>query len=113
MLFLCLLGYHIFFPLYQAKHVIINYGISPFDICIEQPTIWKYCKYWFMFTYVFASFFISNMTFNLFEKTSCKFPNKNTKRKIHSKKKKSKNPKVSYSLIEPKPPDEKLKLLIR
>ena len=91
----------------------IDYGIHTFDICLEQPIIWKYCKYWFIFSYIFASFFISNIIFNLLKKLSLKFSDKNINRKIHSKKQKLKKEKVSYSLIEPKPPDKKLELLIR
>lgn len=109
MLFLCFLGYQIFLPLYQSQHVIIDYGIHPFDICIEQPFIWKYCKYWFIFTYIFTSFFIANSIFNLFLKNSTK-NNKKVNRRIKSKK--SKEEKLSYSLIDPKPQNEKLKLLI-
>ena len=96
--------------MYQTDHVIIDYGINPFDICIKQPTIWKFCKFWFVFTYVFASFFISNLFINLLYK-HFKDSNKNINKK--TKIKKSKNKRKIYSLIDPKPQNEKLELLIR
>ncbi len=113
MLILCFVGYYIFMPLYKANSIIIDYGITPFDICIEQPLIWKYCKYWFVFTYVFSSFFISNMFYHLL------FRRKNfeeNKKRISNRKTNSnsnKNQKIKYSLIDPKPPKKKLELLIR
>lgn len=107
--FLCFIGYSIFLPLYTSSHVIIDYGINPFNICTEQPLLWRYCKYWFVFTYIFSSFFIANFTFHLLfqflfpsSKTSCK------RGKPIAKKKK-----LSYSLIEQPPPAQKLELLIR
>ena len=84
----------------------IDYGIKPFDICIEQPLLWHYCKYWFIFTYIFASFFLANSIFHLLNKIPFSFS------KI-SQKSTNKKEKLSYSLIEPPLPTEKLKLLIR
>lgn len=113
MLFFCLIAFHIFLPIYEAEQIIITYGIYPFDICLEQPIIWKFCKYWFVFTYIFSSFFISNMLLNLFYNIlNCL--NKNSKSKklpLHFKKnyKKEKN---FYSLIDPKTPDENLELIV-
>lgn len=107
MFFLCLVGYLVFSPLYYQKQVIIDYGIHPFDICIEQPIIWKYCKYWFIFTYIFASFFISNSIYLFFLKIlSNIFPT--TQIQNHKKKKAKK----VYSLIEPKSTIKNLELLI-
>lgn len=40
--------------------------MHPFNICIEQPVIWKYCKIWFCITYIFSAFFISNLIYLLF-----------------------------------------------
>ena len=62
----CFIGYQIFIPLYTQNHIIVDYGLHSFDICTEQPVIWKYSKIWFCFTYVFASFFFSNMFYQLF-----------------------------------------------
>ncbi len=109
----CLIGYYFFFPLYTASHIMIDYGISPFDICIEQPLIWKYCKYWFVFTFIYSSFFISNLLFHLFSKLySLLIHNKSLK----SKKKqtsKCKKEKKRYSFIEKPISNLELKLLIR
>lgn len=106
MFFICLAGYFIFSPLYSSQHVIIDYGIHPFDICIKQPVIWNYCKHFFILTYIYSSFFFSNILFNLF------FSKKNPK-KSNIKKNNKKKEKNHYALINPKPPDEKLQLLVR
>ena len=106
-LFLCLIGYSVFLPLYTSSHIMIDYGIKPFDICIEQPLLWHYCKYWFIFTYIFASFFVANSAFHLF----CKIPlpfSKTSQKSITTKKSK-----LSYSLIDQPPSPPKLELLIR
>ncbi len=63
---LCFLGYLIFSPLYTTNSIIVDYGLHTFDICTEQPIIWKYCKIWFCFTYLFSSFFIANLLFHIF-----------------------------------------------
>ena len=42
--------------------------MHPFDICIEQPLLWKYIKIAFIFSYIFSSFIISNSIFLLFIK---------------------------------------------
>ncbi len=109
---LCLIGYYFFFPLYTSNHVIIDYGISPFNVCIEQPLIWKYCKYWFVFTFIYSSFFISNLFFNLFSKFFSLFSNRknNYKKKQFKKCKKEKK---NYSFIENPISNLELKLLIR
>lgn len=106
-LFLCLIGYSVFLPLYTSSHVIINYGITPFDICIEQPVLWHYCKYWFIFTYIFASFFVANFAFHLF----CKIPFPILK--ISQKGITAKKEKPTYSFIEQPSTLPKLELLIR
>ena len=106
---LCLIGYFIFSPLYYSDTVIIDYGIHSFNICTEQPIIWKYCRYWFVFTYIFSSIFISNMIFYLLHEFLCFFKPK----KPNFKNEKYKKEKISYSFIEKKPQNEELKLLIR
>lgn len=108
-LLLCLIGYSIFLPLYLSPHVIIDYGIQPFDICVEQPILWKYCKYWFVFTYIFSSFFIATSAFHLLSKIPMHSHSHSSKSKSTSTKK----AKSSYSLIEQPIPAPKLELLIR
>lgn len=112
MLLLCLLGYHVFLPLYQSNNVIIDYGLSPFNICSEQPLIWKYCKYWFVLTYTFSSLFISNASYNMLSKILSIFPSKVHKKKLIHKNDFSIKAKPKYSFISP-PKKMKLELCIR
>ncbi len=83
-LIFCFFGYYIFNPLYKSNYIIIDYGIHPFNICVEQPILWKYCKMWFCFTYSFSSFFISNFCYNLLLHFNL-FKNKSGKEKIFHK----------------------------
>ncbi len=102
MFFFCFIGYQIFIPLYTENHIIVDYGLHSFDICTEQPVIWKYCKIWFCFTYAFSSFFFSNMIYQLF------FHKLLEKTKYKPKITKTKN---SISLIDSEI-DNSLKLLV-
>ena len=77
-----ILGYQIFSPLYFSDAIMIDYGIHPFNICTEQPVLWKYLKLWFCFTYLFSAFFISNMLYHLFYQLFQKyFPTKKQKKR--------------------------------
>jgi len=89
----------------------IDYGIKPFDICEEQPVLWKYCKCWFVFTYLFSTFLIANVTFHLLCKISFSFfkPFKKGTNKNSLVKKE----KHSLSLIDFPLSPPKLQLLIR
>ncbi len=102
-LLLCFIGFQIFIPLYNQNHIIVDYGLHAFDICIEQPVLWKYCKIWFCFTYIFSSFFFSNMIYHLFLHKFLK-----SSKKYKPKIKKQKN---SISLINSET-DDSLKLLV-
>lgn len=55
------LAYKTFYPIYIAEEIIIPYGIHPFDICSQNPILWKYIKIIFI-----ISFFISNIFFSNF-----------------------------------------------
>ena len=60
-----------FLPIYKAEEIIISYGIHPFDICYDNPTIWNYIKISFMFFYIFSNYVLINYIisrFKLFEK---------------------------------------------
>ncbi len=57
-IFTCITAIRIFTPIYQAKELIITYGIHPFDICSEQPKCWEFIKKSFLFSFPFAHFFI-------------------------------------------------------
>ncbi len=55
-----------FSDIFYSNSVIITYGIQPFDICIQNPELWKYIKIVFFITYIFSSFVISNFLFFVF-----------------------------------------------
>lgn len=56
----------IFFrPIYEAKEIIIQFGIRPFDICKENPTLWEYIKKTYIITYLFSSIVIYKIINNL------------------------------------------------
>ena len=59
----CYIGYGLFSDVFQAESVIITYGINPFDICIDNPELWKYIKITFSATYIFSSFIISKFVY--------------------------------------------------
>ena len=105
-LIFCFIFYKIFSPLYFSNEIIIDYGLHPFNICTEQPIIWKYCKMWFCITTIFTAFFISNMLHhffnNLFSNNLLKIKNNNIKNKKLNNK--------TYSFISP--PNKPLQLLI-
>ena len=62
-----------FFPIFLANEIIITYGVHPFDICCDNPMLWKYIKFSFIIFYIssnciliytifsrLSKFFISN-----------------------------------------------------
>ena len=100
MLIFCFIGYKIFSPIYFQNHIIIDYGLHPFDICVEQPVLWKYLKILFLITYIYSGIFFSNLLSNLFHLKN--------KSKINKKIKLNKN---NYSLINSNRKNE-LKLLV-
>ena len=59
-----IISFFIFFPIYNSDEIIISYGIHPFDICSKNPTLWKYIKITFIFTYIFSNIIFSNFLFN-------------------------------------------------
>ena len=67
----CFCAWQIFLPIYNAEEIIISYGLRPFDICYDNPILWKYIKISFIFFYIFSNLIIINTIisrFNLFEK---------------------------------------------
>ena len=54
---------NIFYPIYIAQEVIIPYGIHPFDICSENPELWKYIKITFIICFIIANNFYSNLIY--------------------------------------------------
>ena len=66
-------AYQIFLPIYKAEEIIISYGIHPFDICYDNPTIWNYIKNSFIFFYIFSNYILISIIisrFKLFEKNT-------------------------------------------
>ena len=49
----------IFKPVYIAETIIFPYAIHPFDICIEQPTLWNLIKFFSIVSCFFSDFVLS------------------------------------------------------
>ena len=79
----CLFGLKIFYPIFTSSTIIIEYGLHPFDICIEQPLIWKYIKILFVISYIFSSIILSNSFFSLFIRPFIKTFSKKIKHPKH------------------------------
>ena len=62
----CFIGYTLFSDIFYSNNVIITYGINPFNICTENPELWRYIKIIFFLTYIFSSFIISNAFYHIF-----------------------------------------------
>lgn len=52
---LCLIGFILFKPIYQANCVIIPYSLRPYDICVTKPDLWKNIKFYFIVFYIASS----------------------------------------------------------
>ena len=64
-IFYCFIGYNLFAEIFVSNNVIITYGIHPFNICVENPELWKYIKIIFLITYIFSSFIISHFIYRI------------------------------------------------
>ena len=62
----CFFASNIFKPIFIANEIIIPYGITPFDICQENPILWNYIKIFFIIFYLFANFVLIDFIYNLF-----------------------------------------------
>ena len=62
-LFIFIIGYILFSPLYKQKSVSINYGITPYDICQKQPDLWNFIKIYFIFSILTNSIIIANLLY--------------------------------------------------
>ena len=82
--FLCILGYIIFKPIYISSSIIIPYSLHPYDICITNPSLWKYIKFYFVIFYLLSAFICSNSIYSLIfrNKFNDKFVNKNAVKSI-------------------------------
>ena len=66
LLFFLIIGYMIFSPIFYSNIINIDYGITPYNICLVQPDLWKYIKILFIIFYILSSIIFSNLLFNLF-----------------------------------------------
>jgi len=68
---MCFSAWQFFLPIYNADEIIISCGLRPFDICYDNPLLWKYIKISFVIFYIISNYIIINaiiLRFNLFEK---------------------------------------------
>lgn len=77
-----MIGYRIFSSIFFSNEIIIEYGITPFNIVTEQPVLWHYIKILFIISYIFSSLIISNSFFSIIKNFKCK----SAKSKKHSHK---------------------------
>lgn len=75
---LCIIGFYLFKPIYEANSVIIPYSLHPYDICITKPDLWEKLKLYFIIFYIASSFICSNSIYS-----KLLFINKNCKSKSH------------------------------
>ncbi len=107
---MCFFGYYFFSPILTAPHVIISYGIHPFDIVLKNPELWKYIKLLFIFTFIFSSFIISNFLYkNIFCTILHFFSTFHFFEKANLLKEKRK---YKYSILNIKPYNNQLQLYI-
>ena len=57
------ISFKIFYPIFVADEIIIPYGIHPFDICSENPDLWKIIKTTYIFTSIISFFFIGEFIY--------------------------------------------------
>lgn len=55
--------FYIFYPIFTAKEVIITYGIHPFDICSDNPELWKIIKILYVICFLFSNLIISHVIY--------------------------------------------------
>ena len=77
--FLCIIGYILFKPIYISSSIIIPYSLHPYDICITNPALWKSIKFYFVIFYLISAFICSNSIYSLIfrNKFNGKLVNKN------------------------------------
>ena len=69
----CLCAFQFFLPIYMSDEIIVSFGLTPFDICYNNPTLWKYIKISFIFFYIFSNYIIIHSIisrFHIFEKVT-------------------------------------------
>ena len=53
------------YPVFIASEVVINYGLKPFDICSQNPELWKGIKFLYVITFVFSNIIISSFIYKI------------------------------------------------
>ena len=61
--FLSYLTYSIFQPIFTAKEIIISYGIHPFDICSNNPELWKMIKILYVICCSFSNLILGHLIY--------------------------------------------------
>ena len=82
----CIFSYIIFLPIYTVTELIISFGIHPFDIYYNSPSLFEFIKLSFIFFYIFSNIIILNL---IFTRLSI-FSKNNNKKKHYSSKTSSK-----------------------
>ncbi len=77
---LCLIGFILFKPIYQANSVIIPYSLHPYDICVTKPDLWNGIKFYFIVFYIASCFICSHSLYLILVGKFSK-----NKKKIHKK----------------------------
>ena len=85
----------IFYPIYTAEEVIIPYGLKPFDICTQNPLLWKYLKMIHIISYTFSMAIFIHFLISKISRTF--FKTKNKKKKFQ--KTTNKNQKNSLAIL--------------
>ena len=82
-IFLCLASSLILpkiYPIFIANEIIITYGLKPFDICSQNPDLWRYLKILYVVTFIFSNIVISSFIYKII------FPKKINKQKQNTQK---------------------------
>lgn len=58
MIFLFIIYWYIFNPIYYSESIIITYAIHPFNICEKQPFLWNIIKIFSIIFYLFSVFIL-------------------------------------------------------
>lgn len=78
LLFFLFIAYIIFLPIYSSNNIIIDYGLTTYNICEVQPVLWKNIKILFIFLYLFSLIIFLNLIFNYLFKFNKKINKSNS-----------------------------------
>ncbi len=66
MLIACIIAYSLFSPLYFSSEIYFPFAVHSFNICEEQPELWKLLKILFIITYIISQSVIAIFLISLF-----------------------------------------------